>query len=165
MLYCCLNTSITKYNFKYKYRYVAYIRLDLHKGHVNAKNHNSNTSILAVDDEYDIVNLIKQFLERGEQHRVCAFIDVLEALNHLKLDSDHHDIVISDIRMPGMNGYEFVKHVKNTDSQVKVILMSAFEIQEKRFHNVLPDTKVDGILQKPFSLGQLNDAIEKISQS
>jgi DNA-binding NtrC family response regulator len=138
----------------------------LHEGHINAKNHNCNTSILAVDDEYDIVNLIKQYLERGGQRRVCAFIDVLEAVNHFKLDSkDHHDIVISDIRMPAMNGYEFVKHVKNVDSQVKVILMSAFGIQEKGFHNVLPDIKVDGFLQKPFSLGQLNDAIEKISQS
>jgi DNA-binding NtrC family response regulator len=138
----------------------------LHKGYINAKNHNSNTSILAVDDEYDIVNLIKQSLERGGQHRVCAFIDVLEALNHFKLDSkDHHDIVISDIRMPGMNGYEFVKHAKNIDSQVKVILMSAFEIQEKEFHNMLPDTMVDGFLQKPFSIGQLNDMVEKISQS
>jgi DNA-binding NtrC family response regulator len=138
----------------------------LHKGHIIAKNHKSNTSILALDDEYDIVNLIKQSLERGGQHRVCAFIDVLQALNHFKLDSkDRHDIVISDIRMPGMNGYEFVKHVKNIDSQVKVILMSAFEIQEKGFHNVLPDTKVDGFLQKPFSLGQLNDAIERVSQS
>jgi two-component SAPR family response regulator len=67
--------------------------------------------------------------------------------------------------MPGMNGYEFVKHVKNIDSQVKVILMSAFEIQEKGFHDLLPNIKVDGFLKKPFSLGQLNDMIEKISQS
>lgn len=64
-----------------------------------------------------------------------------------------------------MNGYEFVKHVKNIDSRVKVILMSAFEIQNKEFHNMLPDIKVDGFLQKPFSIGQLDDAIEKISQS
>ena len=64
-----------------------------------------------------------------------------------------------------MNGYEFVKHAKNIDSQVKVILMSAFEIQEKEFQNMLPDTRVDGFLQKPFSIGQLNDVVEKISQS
>ena len=136
------------------------------KGHVNAENDNSNTSVLVVDDEYDIVNLIKQSLGRGGRHRVCLFIDTLSALNHLRSDSsDYHDVVISDISMPGMNGYEFVKHVKNIDSQVKVILMSAFEIQNKEFHNMLPDIKVDGFLQKPFSIGQLNDAIEKISQS
>jgi two-component SAPR family response regulator len=67
--------------------------------------------------------------------------------------------------MPGMNGYEFVKHVKNIDSKVKVMLMSAFEIQDKGFHNMQQNTKVDSFLQKPFSIGQLNDAIEKISQS
>ena len=138
----------------------------MHNGHITAKNHSNNTSILAVDDEYDIVNLIKQSLQKVGQVKVCPFIDPPSALNHFKLDSkDHHDIVISDIRMPGMSGYEFVKHVKTTDSQVKVILMSAFEIQEKQFHNMLPDTKVDGFLQKPFSIRQLNDAIEKISQS
>ena len=136
------------------------------KGHVNPKKDNSNTLVLAVDDEYDIVNLIKQSLERGGQHRVCLFIDALSALNHFKSDSkDYHNVVISDIRMPGMNGYEFVKHVKNIDAQVKVILMSAFEIQEKEFHNMLPDIKVDGFLQKPFSIEQLNGAIGKISQS
>ena len=138
----------------------------MHNGHITAKNHSNNTSILAVDDEYDIVNLIKQSLERGGQHRVCAFIDVLEALNHFKLDSkDHHDIVISDIRMPGMSGYEFVKHVKTTDSQVKVILMSAFEIQEGEFHNMLPDIKVDCFLQKPFHIQKLKEAMAKISTS
>jgi hypothetical protein len=41
----------------------------------------------------------------------------------------------------------------------------AFEIQNKEFHNMLPDIKVDGFLQKPFSIEQLNGAIEKISQS
>jgi two-component system response regulator ChvI len=138
----------------------------LDKGHVNPKNDNSNTSVLAVDDEHDIVNLIKQSLGRGGQHRVCLFIDALSALNHFKSDSkDYHDLVISDIRMPGMNGYEFVKHVKNIDSQVKVILMSAFEIQDKEFHNMLPDIKVDAFLQKPFSTQQLNDVIERTTTS
>jgi DNA-binding NtrC family response regulator len=144
---------------------VVQVRLDLDKGNINAKNHNNgSTSVLAVDDEYDIVNLIKQSLERNRQQRVCIFIDALEALNHFKSDSqDYHDLVISDIRMPGMNGYEFVKHLKNIDSQVKVILMSAFEIQNKEFHNILPHIKIDAFLQKPFSIEQLNDAIEKIS--
>jgi DNA-binding NtrC family response regulator len=137
----------------------------LDNGHVNAKNDNSNTSVLAVDDEYDIVYLIKQYLERNGQTRVCAFIDALSALNHFKSDiKDYHHVVISDIRMPSMNGYEFVKQIKKIDPQVKVVLMSAFENQEKEFHSMLPDITVDAFLQKPFSRGQLNDAIEKVSQ-
>jgi hypothetical protein len=41
--------------------------------------------------------------------------------------------------------------------------MSAFEIQEKEFHNVLPDVKVDAFLQKPFSIQQLNDMVLKMN--
>jgi hypothetical protein len=41
--------------------------------------------------------------------------------------------------------------------------MSAFEIQEKEFHNVLPDVKVDAFLQKPFSIRQLNDVVLKMN--
>ena len=65
--------------------------------------------------------------------------------------------------MPGMNDYELVKKTKGIDKQVKVILMSAFEINEKEFHNMSPDIDVDSFLQKPFYIQQLNDIIDKIS--
>jgi two-component SAPR family response regulator len=73
-------------------------------------------------------------------------------------------LIISDIRMSGMNGYEFVKKAKDMDRQVKIILMTAFEIEDNEFHNVLPDIKIDGFLQKPFSIKQLNSVIEKNRQ-
>ena len=122
----------------------------------------TNKSILAVDDELDIVNLIKQSLDmRG--FKVCTFTNALAALEHFKSNSRYYDIVISDIRMPGMNGYEFIKHVKNINPKVKIVLMSAFEINDKQFHNLLADIKVDAFLQKPFRIQQLKDTIDKIS--
>ena len=126
-------------------------------------NDDSNSSILIVDDEYDIVNLIKRSLEVNGR-RVCAFTDAFVAVNHFNSDvRDHHSIVISDIRMPGMNGYEFVKKTKEIDKKVKTILMSAFEINDREFHNLLPDIKVDAFLQKPFHIQQLNEVVDKIS--
>ena len=53
---------------------------------------------------------------------------------------------------------------KEIDKQVKVILMSAFEINDMEFHNLLPDVKVDAFLQKPFHIQQLNDMIEKLNR-
>ena len=122
----------------------------------------NNKSILAVDDENAIVDIIKQSLQRQE-FKVCTFTDPFKALAHFNSASkeDYHVIVLSDIRMPGMNGYEFVRKVKECDPKVKVVLMSAFEINEKEFHNLLPDVKVDAFLQKPFSLESLRNIVNE----
>jgi two-component system, cell cycle response regulator CpdR len=122
----------------------------------------SNTNILVVDDEQDIVNLIKQSLEPNG-FQAYIFTEPSAALEHFISHSKDYDIVISDIRMPGMNGYEFIRNVKENNPKVKVILMTAFEIDDKEFHNVLSDIKLDAFLQKPFHIQQLNEVIEKIS--
>jgi DNA-binding NtrC family response regulator len=122
----------------------------------------SSKSILAIDDEYDIVNLIQASLQR-HRFKVCIFTEPSAALEHFISHSKDYDIVISDIRMPGMNGYEFVRKIKEIDNQIKVILMTAFEINDKEFHSLLPDIKIDAFLQKPFHTQQLNDMMEKIS--
>jgi DNA-binding NtrC family response regulator len=122
-----------------------------------------DTKILVVDDEQDIVNLIRESLHL-HRFKVSTFTEPSAALEHFISHSKDYDIVISDIRMPGMNGYEFVKHVKERNPKIKVILMTAFEIDNKEFHNVLSDIKVDAFLQKPFSIRQLNDLVGKISR-
>jgi two-component SAPR family response regulator len=91
-------------------------------GRYRAMTTSNSKSITVVDDERDIVNQIKRSLEAMDGLKVYTFTDPLAALG-----CKDHPIVISDIRMPGMNGYEFVKQVKKIDSQVKIILMSSFE--------------------------------------
>ena len=125
-------------------------------------SNNNNKSVLVVDDEHDIVNLIKQSLQINGL-KVSLFTDPVMALEDFKVNCKTCSLILSDIRMPGINGYEFVKKAKEIDEQVKVVLMSAFEINDKEFHNMLPDIKVDGFLQKPFSIQQLNNVIEKIN--
>jgi DNA-binding NtrC family response regulator len=136
--------------------------LSLNSNCSDFKSSNNNKSILVVDDENDIVNLIKQSLQINGL-KVSAFTDPVMALEDFKVNGQTCSLILSDIRMPGMNGYEFVKKVKKINSKVKVILMTAFEINDKEFHNLLPDVKVDGFLQKPFSIQQLNNVVEKIN--
>ena len=83
-------------------------------------------SIVVVDDERYIVNQIKRSLEAMDGLKVYTFTDPFAALEHFNSGCKDHHIVIPDIRMPGMNGYEFVKRVKKIDPQVKIILMSSF---------------------------------------
>jgi two-component system response regulator (stage 0 sporulation protein F) len=121
---------------------------------------NNNKFILVVDDEYDVANLVKQSLQKNGT-KVSVFTDPVIALEDFKTNCTTCGLILSDIRMPGMNGYEFVKKAKEIDRQVKVVLMSAFEIEDREFHNMLPDIKVNGFIQKPFSTQQLNNIVQK----
>jgi two-component SAPR family response regulator len=121
-----------------------------------------NKYILAVDDDLDIVALIEQTL-RKHRFKISTFTDPSMALEYLKENCKDCGLILSDIRMPGINGYEFVTQVKKINPEVKIILMSAFEIQDKEFHNILPDIKIDGFLRKPFHIQQLNEVIAEIS--
>ena len=136
--------------------------LGLDSNQSDFKSSNNNKSILVVDDEHDIVNLIKQSLQINGL-KVSAFTDPVMALEDFKVNCKTCSLILSDIRMPGINGYEFIKKAKEIDKQVKVVLMSAFEINDKEFHNLLSDVKIDAFLQKPFSIQKVNEVIEKIN--
>jgi response regulator RpfG family c-di-GMP phosphodiesterase len=130
---------------------------------VKNKHQNSEPcSILLIDDNFDIVRLIERALkEHG--FKVSAFTNPARALEDFKVNYKTCSLILSDTIMPGMNGYEFVKKAKQIDNQTKIILMSAFEINDEEFHNMLSDIKIDAFLQKPFSMAKLNDVIDKIS--
>jgi DNA-binding NtrC family response regulator len=65
------------------------------------KSSNNNKSILVVDDENDIVNLIKQSLQINGL-KVSAFTDPIMALEDFKVNGQTCSLILSDIRMPGM---------------------------------------------------------------
>ena len=117
--------------------------------------------LLVVDDDHDIASLIKIGLEKIGLS-VSSFTDPLLAFEEFSKKPSDYELVISDVRMPSMNGYEFVKQVKKINPKVNVILMTAFEIEDKEFHRILPSIKIDGFLQKPFSISKLNDILNEI---
>jgi CheY-like chemotaxis protein len=119
-----------------------------------------NRSVLVLDDEFDIINLIKQSLSRIGLH-VYAFTDPFLALEHFRINCKNYILVVSDIRMPGMNGFEFVRKVRETRPAIKVLLMSAFEVNSTELSAGLGGAKIDGFIQKPISLHQLNNVIQE----
>lgn len=115
---------------------------------------NNANSILLLDDEFDIITVLKEGLEKLA-FQVVAFTDPLVALEHFQIDSKQFELVVSDLRMPMMNGYEFVKHVKRIKPEVKAFLMTAFEIDNNEFRKVLKSVKIDEFIQKPISFRYL----------
>ena len=118
--------------------------------------------ILIIDDEFGIVDSIKIWLERYN-FAVCGFTDPLQALEFFKHNSGTITLVLSDIRMPQMNGYELVTKIKELQPKVKVILMSAFEINDKEFSRMLPSVEI-GLISKAVSMKNLVEHIENITK-
>lgn len=120
---------------------------------------NSNT-VLLLDDEFDITSIFKQGLEKvGFQ--VFAFTDPFLALEHFRINSKRYGLVITDLRMPSMNGYEFTKRVKEIKPGVKIFFMTAFEVNDTDFERILPSIKIDEFIQKPISLKDLVSAVSR----
>jgi DNA-binding NtrC family response regulator len=118
-------------------------------------------SILILDDEYDIVATVKSALGR-EKYSVFGFTDPLMALEHFNTNYVNYGLVISDLRMPAMNGFDFIKGVKQIRSEVKVLLMSAFSVvDDSDFTMRFKAYNIDGFIQKPFSIRQLNKIVKK----
>lgn len=126
------------------------------------KRQQNKEIILIVDDEFGIVDSIKIWLERYN-FAVCGFTDPLQALEYFKHNSGTITHVLSDIRMPQMNGYELVTKIKELQPKVKVTLMSAFEINEKEFSKMLPSIEI-GLISKPVSMKYLVKHIENITK-
>jgi len=92
---------------------------------------------------------------------VLTFTSPNLALEHFKSNAANYSLVISDLRMPGMNGFEFIKKVKEINPDIKVFLMTAFEINNLEFSNAISSLKVDEFITKPITIEKLTAMVEK----
>jgi DNA-binding NtrC family response regulator len=114
--------------------------------------------LLIVDDEYDIVQVLKLGLQQNG-FLVNEFTNPEEALQSFKSNAESYCLLLSDVRMPGLSGIQLARKVKETNPDVKVVLMTAFEIRDNEFSKVFPSTQVDGFIQKPVRIRELTDKI------
>lgn len=114
--------------------------------------------LAVVDDELDLANLFKDALSQISNVRVFAFSDPLLALEHFQHNQENYSCIISDYRMPGLNGVELLGKVKQINSEVTRVLISAFEIDDELFKNY---NCIDKFLQKPITMGDLLAEVQK----
>jgi DNA-binding NtrC family response regulator len=117
--------------------------------------------LLVVDDCPDIVQILKLGLQRNG-FSVNAFTNPEEALQSFKSDAESYCLVVSDIRMPALSGIQLARKVKEINPNVKVVLMTAFEVRDNEFSTVFPSTSVDGFVQKPIRIKELTNKILSI---
>jgi DNA-binding response OmpR family regulator len=119
--------------------------------------------ILVVDDEVDITLSLKTVLE-GDQFQVDSFNDPVSAFNSFKVGL--YELVILDIKMPKMNGFQLYREIKNIDNKVKVCFLTALSEMhdyEEFKREVFPKAGERYFIQKPVEnqtlLKQLNEII------
>lgn len=77
--------------------------------------------VLVVDDEKDFANTLAQRLKLRDL-KVCIAYDGEEALTKLK--EEEHDVIVLDLKMPGMHGLEVLQHIKKTYPNTEVIILT-----------------------------------------
>ncbi len=115
--------------------------------------------IQVVDDDF-ILNVINLYL-RQVGLNVFGFTDPNLALEHFRINCKDYILVVSDIRMPGMNRFEFVRKVREISPAIKVLLMSAFVANSNELSIGLGGARIEGFIQKPISMKELNGIIQK----
>lgn len=113
--------------------------------------------ILVIDDDPDVLNLFTEFLKR-EGFRTASYLDPLAALREIRGNPQRYSLVITDIRMPGISGLEIIKKVSQINQEIKVILISAFELDGDNLKGI----KYEDFIKKPVHLRSLAETIDKI---
>jgi CheY-like chemotaxis protein len=114
--------------------------------------------ILVADDSATVRHLILKFLEE-EDYEIVTTSDSANVVD--LIDEINPDLVISDIMMPGMDGYTFVRHIRkeNTQKSLPIIIMSTKS--KETMEDLFVSYGISGYLQKPFEKEQLVALIEK----
>jgi DNA-binding NtrC family response regulator len=108
-----------------------------------------------VDDEEDITRLFRDALSLINGITIFTFTDPVLALEHITVNKERYVLVISDFRMPGLNGMEFLKKIKDSNPFLRTILMTAFESNDELFQEYTKKQIINGFFQKPIRLDNL----------
>ena len=116
---------------------------------------NNNRIVVIVDDDLEITLLFREALKDISRVKIFTFTDPVLALEHFQINEYAYVLVISDFKMPGLNGMEFLKKIKALNPFVRTILMTAFEVEDKIFREYTKNKIIDAFLQKPIGMHDL----------
>jgi len=135
-------------------------------------HHNENSSvyqipILLVDDEPDLLLTFEYILKNEGYKNIKTFSDSKSLLKHLLdvNDSTNYKLVITDIRMPQINGVQLYQVLKIINPSIKIMFMTALDVVNE-LSSICPDIKSEDILKKPiessFFIKKINDKVSNL---
>lgn len=113
--------------------------------------------IMVVDDDLDIATILQSTLRKAGFF-IAAYTNPKKALSDYK--PRDYDLVLLDVRMPGMTGYELYAELKKLDCDIKVIFFTAFDVRQE-IVKLFPELDAKCILKKPVEARVLVEAIHR----
>jgi len=115
-----------------------------------------------VDDEPDVIFMLKIVLEENG-FKVDSFTDPLVALENFRGEAGQYELLILDMKMPQMNGFELYRQIKKIDDKVKVCFLTASEMYYEEFRKELfPALDNNCYIQKPIENEMLIKRLNRI---
>jgi DNA-binding NtrC family response regulator len=118
-------------------------------------NKKRNRLVAIIDDELDITVLFRDAMRGIQGISIFTFTNPIMALEHFKINRKDYRLIVSDLRMPGINGIELLKRIKELNPLVRTVLMTAFEFDDELFQPYVEMQIINGFLQKPIMLKDL----------
>ena len=114
--------------------------------------------VLVVEDDADILSLVLRHL-RSNDFVPNGFTNPLEALEEFESDPIRYAVVLTDIKMPQMNGIALAREMLKINPKMKVILMTAhYDLDD---FGELPVISIDDVIHKPFKLTEICKRVKK----
>ena len=114
-------------------------------------------NILVVDDQLGVRRLLHEMFKE-DQYSVEMAADGIDAIELMQ--SFHPDLILMDMKMPGMNGIETLRKIRALDKKVEVIMMTAYGDAQNM--DQAKELDVTHYMSKPFDLFELRDKVKMI---
>ena len=121
------------------------------------------TSIMVIEDEKELAALFKAFLENMGYDTV-TFTDPLMALEFFKQGTKEISLILTDLRMPQMSGIELAAEIRKINDKIKIILITAFMVEDLMISETYKLAKINEIVQKPVKIAALREIIDSVLQ-
>ena len=129
---------------------------------MSSEQHRSRI-VSVVDDDIGTATFFHEALRQNiDGISVFSFIDPVKAFEHFTENKENYALVISDLRMPGLNGLELLKKVKTSNPKVRTILMSAYNFEEEeKFQQYMEDAVINSTIEKPVTMNRLYERVRE----
>lgn len=121
-------------------------------------------SAMVVDDEEELARLFME-LPKGSGFNTVSFTDPLLALGHFRIVSNQYSIILTDLKMPSINGMEHAKRIKEHNSKVRILLITPLYDSEYLDADKLKEANISKVIKKPVKLRELRTQVTNLYTS